>query len=84
MLTDSGTVNNGWLSDVPADADNDGIIRLFGGIRQPNSQYEQVHLPNSGKNQPCTGIDQALGRGEAEQCTQQCACKPPQVSTIQQ
>ena len=29
------TVNNGWLSDVPADADNDGIIGLSGAIRQP-------------------------------------------------
>ena len=65
------TVNNGWLSDVPADADNDGIIRLFGGIRQPDDQYEQVHFLNSGKNQPGSSIGPALGRAETKQSTQQ-------------
>ncbi len=48
-----------------------GLIRLFGGVRQSNSQYEQIHFPNSGKNQPGSSIGPALGCAETKQSTQQ-------------
>ncbi len=56
---------------VPFQTGNHGTIWNISRIRQPNGQYEQIHLTNSDKNQPGSSIGPAPGGAKTKQRPQQ-------------
>jgi len=56
---------------VPSRDDHHGANWSISRIRQPNDQYEQAQVANSGKNQPCSSIGPAPGGAKTKQGPQQ-------------
>ena len=55
------------LSVVPSQNDHHGTIRSISHIRQPNDQYKQAQVANSGNKQCCRGIGPAPGAAKTKQ-----------------
>ena len=56
---------------MPSRNDNQGTIRSISHIRQPNDQYEQSQVADSGKKQCRRGIGPAPGAAKTKQGPQQ-------------